>query len=139
MEQGGDTTQKPERKNVFQKMAGWYQDIPNKKPYIEFLTALLTIPVLLTVILLNLNSLRSDEEKTPQPEQVIITLPGSGEQTVVTATPSSGPCKEEIGPISVTSPEEKETVTNNPVAVRISYEQGEYCAVVWSYRINGGR
>jgi len=119
--------------NIFKKFFLSYRGIPNKKPYVEFLTALLSIPVLLTVVLLNLNTLSNKENKSENKsqEKVFITLPGGGSV--------EAPCKEEIGPIEISSPQEGETVLDNPVFVDIIYRQGEYCSVVWSYRINGGK
>src|SRR5436305_14073007 len=96
-----------------------YREIPNKKPYIEFFAALLSIPVLLTVILLNINSLRSpnkDNKTTNTPiEKIFVTTPES------TNAPSTGPCTAQIGPIAITSPEENEVITDNPVLVNINY------------------
>lgn len=132
-------TQRKQR-NLFQRLAHGYHRIVNKKPYIEFITALLSIPVLISVILINYNVLRTNKQAnaTPTPEKVIITVPGTSQEKIVTATPSE-PCKTGIAPIKITSPQEGETVTDNPVTIGISYKQGTYCAVVWSYRINGGR
>lgn len=128
------------KKNIFRKLGHLYRYIVHRKQYIELITAILTVPFLIIVILVNLNVLRSTENKkqTPTPEKVIITVPGTNEEKIVTATPSE-PCKTGIGPIKITSPQENETVTDNPVMLDISYQQGTYCAVVWSYRINGGR
>ncbi len=129
-------------KKVFGKLAHHYKDIPNKKPYIEFFAALLTIPVLLTVILLNLNSLKGNKDtKAPAPvtqERVYVTIPGQSANTQVTKAPSE-PCKPGIGQVTIASPDENETVTDNPVQVSITYKNGGFCEVVWSYRINGGQ
>lgn len=126
-------------KNIFSKIANSYKEIPNKKPYIEFFAALLTIPVLLTVILLNLNSLKGnkdDKASNPVTEKIYVTVPTD---TKTTPNPSQGPCVEGIGNISITSPEEDEIVTDNPVLIRIDYKKGKYCEAVWSYRINSGK
>ncbi len=120
------------------------QKAPERKHYLEFITAALSIPVLLTVILLNLNSLNTKKDpeanKTqPTPQTVIIkeTSPSnSANQTV--ATPTSASCKKEVGPISVSYPSEGATITDNPVNFIIRYNNPDYCSVVWSYRINGG-
>lgn len=134
------TAKKPEqKKGFFKRILFSYKEIPNKKPYIEFLTALLSVPVLLTVILINLNALRGDKAKTtptPATEKIFVTVPGALNNSE--AKSGEEACKEDIGPIDITSPDEKDTVTTNPVNVTIKYEQGDYCSVVWSYRINGG-
>jgi hypothetical protein len=126
-----------------------YRALPEKKAYLEFFTALLTIPVLITVIVLNVSNLKSQKDtKLPTPtlavpEKVIVTVPVKNDsstnsqiQSIPTATPAI--CKKQIGPIEITSPEENDTLTDNPVNVDIDYTVGEYCAVVWSYRVNGG-
>jgi hypothetical protein len=126
---------------AYQKFLRDFRKLPERKQYIEFFTAILSIPVLLTVIVLNLNTLRDKGKDTPTENvpvrEVVITQPDTGKERVVTVT--SEPCVEEIGPISIDSPDEGERVTDNPVQVSITYKKGKYCAVVWSYRINGGR
>lgn len=113
------------------------KEFHTKKPHIEFFTALLTIPVLLTVIILNLNNLKSNDKKdTPKNETIVITqAAGDKEKEVIVKKEA---CKAGIGDISIASPDENEEVTDNPVNVDINYDAGEYCTVVWSYRVNGG-
>lgn len=128
--------------NFLKRFLTSYRRIPDKKPYIEFVTAILSIPVLLTVILLNLNTLTGNKDKeetkdtNPAPQTVVITAPDSRTETRTIINEEE--CTPEVGPVEITAPEDGETVTDNPVFVSISYEQGEYCSVVWSYRINGG-
>lgn len=128
--------------SYIKKILTSYRKIPDKKPYIEFVTAILSIPVLLTVILLNFNSLTGNKDKETKnsnntPQTVVITAPDSGNQQQQTAKTEE--CTPEVGPISISSPDDGEIITDNPVFVSISYKQGEYCSVVWSYRINGGK
>lgn len=130
------------QQNFLTRFLTSYRKIPDKKPYIEFVTAILSIPVLLTVILLNLNTLTGNkdkdtksEEKTPQ--TIVVTAPDSN--NTQNTTTKDEECTPEVGNISITSPDEDEIVTDNPVFVSINYKQGDYCSVVWSYRINGGR
>lgn len=126
------------------KLVKSLQKAPERKHYLEFITAALSIPVLLTVILLNLNSLNAKKETQnnqtqPTPQTVIIkeTSPSNGaNQTVI--TPSSSSCKKEVGPISISYPSEGAIITDNPVNFIIKYNNPDYCSVVWSYRINGG-
>jgi hypothetical protein len=115
-----------------------------KKPYIEFVTAFLSIPVLITVLLLNFNTLKNiGGQPTPTPE------PG-GTQTGFYAAPigtnkpaatigagTPGPCKNGLGPISIDTPNENDIVSNNPVTININYDNSVYCGAAWSYRING--
>jgi hypothetical protein len=140
-------------KRLSKKVLLSYRALPDKKQYVEFFTAVLSVPVLITVILLNLNSLNGLKNKqqittpNPTPEKIYINQqPASSGQTGIqtntqpTATPASsqGPCKQQIGPISIASPQEGQTVSDNPTNINISYSTGVYCSVVWSYRINGG-
>lgn len=132
------------RSNFWRKTQIFYRKIVEKKPHIEFITAILSIPVLLTVIIININNLKGQKNDkiamvTPPPvqEKIYVTVPNSGTKTDVKAI-SQAPCKQTIGPITIASPEENEVVTDNPVAVNIDYKQGNFCSVVWSYQINGG-
>ncbi|MBP6913666.1 MAG: hypothetical protein KBC00_03585 [Candidatus Levybacteria bacterium] len=125
------------------------QKAPERKHYLEFITAALSIPVLLTVILINLNSLNSskkdvkENQSQPTPQTVIIqekvgdTGKDSSESSV-TITPTTSACKKTIGPVSISYPKEGARITDNPVNFIIKYDDLSYCSVVWSYRINGG-
>ncbi|MBI2420706.1 MAG: hypothetical protein HYV38_01325 [Candidatus Levybacteria bacterium] len=116
------------------------KEFHTKKPQLEFFTALLTIPVLLTVIILNLNNLRGNQNKSATPTPVVITQTAKDDEiNQAQTTPTQGPCEPGIGEISIDSPEENENVSDNPVMVDINYKAGDFCAVVWSYRINNGR
>lgn len=116
------------------------KEFHTKKPHIEFFTALLTIPVLLTVIILNLNNLKGNEAQPkaePRNETIVITQAGSNnEPREVIVTKEA--CVAGIGDIEIVSPEEDENVSENPVNIDINYEQGDFCEVVWSYRVNNG-
>ncbi len=139
-----------------------YKTIPEKKQYVEFFTALLSVPFLLTVILLNINNLKANStvkavKESPQPsvvKEIIYIEPKNSSKTVQSNSikpteradstvesrlnPTTIQCKKEVGPISIIAPKDGEVVTENPVNVIVRYESGEYCAVVWSYRINKG-
>lgn len=127
----------------WEKIKKWYRAMPDKKRYIEFITALLTIPVLLTVLITNLSNIRQNNNKpitiptvAPQPTAVpekIITI--TQPQIV---TPTSSACKPEVGPIKITKPIESELVTTDAVCVEVSYTDNQYCPVKWAYRVNGG-
>ncbi len=140
---------KRETLSLKQKIITWYKKLPDKKIYLEFITALLTIPVLLTVIISNLNNIKkqtgNEANATPTPaaiaaydtrqppKEIITTTP------LATATPAPTPsaqCKKEVGPISIVYPEEGDVIANSPVCIDISRTGVDYCAVVWSYRIN---
>lgn len=131
--------------------------LPQQKPHIEFISALLTIPVLITVIMLNLNNLRAKPAVpaptitgTPSPASPISQTPKNQTQfpvSVLTTTqisitpqPTTNPdqCIKDIGPIDIISPQEGQTLTANPLCIEINYTPGNYCSVVWAYKINNG-
>lgn len=115
------------------------KEIHTKKPHLEFFTALLTIPVLLTVIILNYNNLKgaSSPKETPKSETIVITQAAPEKETKEVVVTKEA-CKAEIGNASISAPDEGENVSDNPVMVDISYDDDTYCQLVWSYRINGG-
>ena len=145
--------------NPFSKLFDSFRDLPDKKKYIEVVTATLSIPVLLSVIYMNYMNIqekRSGTDKTDtvveQPKDTtptIITIirDGEPEPTLsadedVTPTPTTttkAECIKDIGPIDILTPEENSTVSGNPLDIDVRYDQGDYCSVVWSYRINNGQ
>ncbi|HEX8932353.1 MAG TPA: hypothetical protein VF810_04310 [Patescibacteria group bacterium] len=112
----------------------------DKKPLIELIVAILSIPSLILLALLNIKSLTSSPDAKPTPTPVIN---GSYYAKPVTrpSTPvgSQAPCLKNLGPVTITSPNEGDTVTSNPAEVDISYDDVKYCGAVWSYSINGGQ
>lgn len=131
------------------------KNIPIKKSNIEFFTALLSVPVLITVIMLNINNLKSNNKPNTTPpaqniEKIYIPVISTTQNTnknpvsegsnaptqTISITSTNQPCKSEIGPVSISSPVEGDTITENPASIIITYKTGEYCAVVWSYRLN---
>lgn len=115
--------------------------LPEKKPYIEVLTAALTIPVLLTVLILNWNNLKgNDKKESPKaPEsKIIVQTPSVKVEKFPTVQTTQASCKKEVGPISIESPKENSITNANPVCFSIKYADQNYCSVVWSYRINNG-
>lgn len=116
------------------------QKAPERKHYLEFITAALSIPVLLTVILLNLNNLNSQKKDspaipTPQTKEIII-RDNSGDKN--TPKPTDTPtCKKGVGTVTISYPKEGAAITDNPVNFIILHDEA-YCSVVWSYRIQGG-
>lgn len=125
----------------------WYRGLPDKKRYIEFFTAILTVPVLVTVILINLGSLKSNKETAPEQKMptIVITQNVPKEPTptaanlsptIVEPTLTPFQCTRTVGPVSITYPNDGEVVQKDPVCIDITYQQGNFCSVVWSYRIN---
>lgn len=121
------------------------QKAPERKHYLEFVTAALSIPVLFTVILVNLNNLKSNNATpkttpapTSPPREIIIHESTAPQSITQNPSPTSSSCKKQIGPVSISYPAEGSTITDNPVNFIINYDNSTYCSVVWSYRINGG-
>lgn len=120
-----------------------------QKVHFDYIAGMLTIPVLISAILLNYGNIagRQDSKTSSQPtgtEKVIVVPEKQTEVQVIQPTQvsssSSTPqvCQKSIGPIEISSPEEGETVSSNPVCITIDYKDDSYCSVVWSYRINNG-
>ncbi len=131
--------------NIFQKIKNWYSNLPEKKKYIEFFSALLTVPMLVTVIMINVNNLNNNKKaSTPAPAPT--TAPVIQIIAPSTVAPSNQPspsvsavaCKNQVGPVNIVSPDNNQVITKDPVNIDVSYTKGTYCGVVWSYRINGG-
>lgn len=115
----------------------------HRKHHLDLVIALITVPVLLTVLFTNLLNLQRNTKNT-NAEPIIIKEGSSNtdttpvvrtEKIIQTDSPS---CKKEVGPVDITFPKEGETVTDNPVCITIKHDNENYCSVVWSYRINGG-
>jgi hypothetical protein len=133
----------------FERLRKWYQAMPDKKRYLEFFTALLTIPVLLTVLLSNISNLQNSKNttkatptptmSTPSPSTAPVDKPSITPVITTSPTPTPGPeCIKQIGPVSIVYPTEGAIVNTNPVCLEIARQGQNYCSVVWSYRINGG-
>ena len=117
------------------------QSIPDRKRYIDFIAALFAIPVMATVLIINVGNLQNkDKGNTPSPESntIVIETTPQANSTNQVATPQEA-CKKKVGPIEINAPQEGQTVYTNPVNILIRYDDSEYCSVVWSYRINGGQ
>jgi hypothetical protein len=130
-----------ENLNNFQKFKKNLKEFHTKKPYIEFFTALLTVPVLVTVIYLNINNIKGSD-KTPEvkgeeTKTMVITQPSEKitEKEIVITKEA---CEPGIGDIVISSPDEGDIVSSNPVFIDIDYEENGYCNIVWSYKINEG-
>lgn len=137
-------------KRVLFRGLTWLRGAPNRKHQLDFIAGLLSIPVLLSVIILNYSNIQNSKasgkkEPTPTPVEKIIIVSkdnDKAEPTPKTDTPTPSvtqtSCKKSVGPINISYPSEGATVKDNPVFVIIKYDDEAYCSVVWSYRINGG-
>lgn len=128
-------------RQVGQKVKKTLQWLPAIKPHLDLLAGILTIPVLLTVIILNFSNLSKENKST---ESTPAAKNSTQPVTVVQIHPTSAPsvstssCQPAIGPLSITYPAEGQSVTNNPLCITIDYQSEGYCAVVWAYKINNG-
>ena len=126
----------------------------SKKPLIEFVVAVLSVPSLILVLILNFNTIKNLNAAKAAPTPISgITLPNNTVNTTAPnfytepvtrephptkeATVSQGPCNKSLGPVSIISPNQGDTVTSNPVEIDISYNDSTYCGAVWSYSVNG--
>jgi len=120
-----------------------------KKPIVEFIVAILSVPSIILLLLLNLKALTnsSGAKITPTPSMAN-TVTGSSpnffarpviREAKPTLAPDAtqAPCTQGLGPVSISSPNEGDVVMTNPVNVSIFYDDSKYCSAVWSYSVNG--
>ncbi|PJE62607.1 hypothetical protein COU88_04085 [Candidatus Roizmanbacteria bacterium CG10_big_fil_rev_8_21_14_0_10_39_6] len=124
------------------RLKNWFSKLPDKKKYLELITAFLTIPVLLTVLLTNVSRIK--ETTTPQTKTESPATSPTNEiiireitKIVEPTSESTNACIPEIGIVSIARPKDGEIITQNPFSIDIEYKNSQYCPVVWSYRING--
>ncbi len=143
-------------KNPITAIKNWIKKLPDRKHYIDFIAAFLTIPVLLTVLISNISNIQQKKnpvtaktEKTSTP--IIINSPTSQKPPNYNLSAPSEPpppasvsgnpspiCRKGIGPIEIAYPNEGQIVSDNPLCISINYQSDTYCSVVWSYSINNG-
>jgi len=120
---------------------------PQIKSHLDALVALLTILLTITVLVQNWRNLHSTPQNIPSSKSannttgrtIIVQATATPPQNkTITSAPTlpSESCQKGIGPISIDSPQEGQNVSSNPICISISYQQGDYCSVVWSYSIN---
>src|SRR3989344_2230039 len=121
---------------MLEKFRHWYRILPDKKRYLEFVTALLTIPVLLTVIYTNMVSIREDKKSntTPTPEKsekIVIIREDENKENEKSNTPTPIPtlelsptqstkeCKKEVRPVKISIPSEKTSAQEDLICINI--------------------
>ncbi|MFA6185378.1 MAG: hypothetical protein WC720_04520 [Candidatus Shapirobacteria bacterium] len=139
-------------KNLLPNIKKWYFVLPDKKRHFELITAVLSIPMILTVIIVNLNTINKNkqtaiEANSTTPIQVIIDNPATNSSNTnppkttlkTTSTPTTTPtkveCKKDIGEIEILSPQEGEIINSDNVCINISTDSN-YCPVTWSYKLD---
>lgn len=122
------------------KIKNTIRGLPNKKVYFELIAAVLTIPVLITVIILNITNLSKNKKTTPTPPSVVEKIFITNEAgTPVQQEPSDSvddSCVAEAGPVRISSPGEGDVVRTNPVCVTIAQPDNKYCSIVWAYQLD---
>ena len=134
-------------KKLILRIKKWYCGLSDKKRHIELITAILSIPMMLTVIFVNYNNIKKNKLATTTettPIQVIITgnppvnqniTPNKTATATATPTPTKVECKKDIGSVKIISPNEDEIITSDNVCINISTDD-KYCPVTWSYQLN---
>ncbi len=122
--------------------------ITDRKHYVDVIIALLSVPALVTALILNINSLQTKKaSSTATPTVVVqsspqVVVPTEAVRIVTQAAsplPTSGPsCTPGIGQLTIAYPQELQTVSDNPLCIELDYDAQNNCQVVWRYRINGG-
>src|SRR5581483_1925168 len=84
---------------ISEKLKKYLRTFP-KKHHVEYLSALLSIPVLLTVIILNYSNIQGSKNKetapTPAPEKIIIQTTTQPVAKDSAPQPTSSMCKKEV-------------------------------------------
>lgn len=123
--------------------------LADRKLHLEFVGAFLTIPFLISVLILNYNSIRNlnAAKVTPTPAPNGATNPrsnffsapiGSNDTDSTQTNGSKEGCEKGLGGVEIASPREGDSISSNPVEVDINYDDSTHCGAAWSYRINGG-
>lgn len=138
-------------KKIFKRIQKHYVVLPDKKRYFELFAAVLSVPMILTVILVNMNTINKNKEPsinttpTSNPIQIVVENPASGSnntnppkiEVTPTNTPTNTECKKDIGEIEILSPQEGEIITTDNVCINISTDS-KYCPITWSYKLDDG-
>lgn len=139
---------------MLEKFRYWYRALPSKKRYLEFITAFLTVPVLLTVIYTNVIRIQDEKKSakitpTQTSEKIIIVRDNENKEksnsptpnptSIATPAQTTKECKKEVGPVKISSPSDEEIVQDDLICVKIDYTAGEYCSVAWSYKLDDNK
>ncbi len=140
------------------KLKGSYQSLPEKKKYLELLTAALSIPIMFSVLIMNFDALRAkkaaSQPSTPpsisqpvvQEKIIVVPVPATDSSKTATApkpessvssTPQAPICIKEVGPVEITSPKEGEVLTSDPVTISVRQLKDGFCGISWSYKMDG--
>lgn len=104
---------------IVDNIKDWYRALPDKKRYLEFFSAFLTIPVLATVLLTNLNNLQNKNTApvpTPQIPAPVITIIQPSLPPATSPTPTTNPTVTPT-PTPTLTPTPTPTATPTPTPV----------------------
>lgn len=144
------------------RLIRWYRKLPEGKKYVEFITALLSVPVMVTVIILNMNNLNQSKQNavkvapTTAPIEIVITnitpniltptltpiltptptITSTPTPTItITPTPTTTACTKEVGSVEVVTPQEGQVFSSNNFCIKIS-RSSNYCGVTMAYQLD---
>jgi len=131
----------------------WWSSLPDKKKWLDLVTAALTVPVLITVILFNMNKLQDekaqnvkDDNASPTIEVVIkgglengtnAALSDKAQSSPATGVEPTPVCSLEPQPFEIISPEEGEKTDTDPVCISLEPQGEGFCPTKWAFRVNG--
>jgi len=134
---------------MFQRIRDWYKGLPEKKRWIDVVTAVLTIPVLLTVVISNFLTIQSKKnaEKdndsevvtTQAPINITVENPAGSDKPGISPSPEinlNPSCNPDLPEYEIISPKENEIVSNDPLCIVHVVQGSGFCQATWSYRIN---
>lgn len=136
-----------------EKIKKVYQDLPEKKKYIELISAAVSLPVMVTVLMLNLNNLRqtkSTSNSTPTPSLSQIT-PTPSLTPVISTTPRLSPtltptptitptpavCNPDVSSVDFVTPTDNQLISSNSLTIDLTDPATGFCNYLWSYTIDG--
>ncbi|MGH7245975.1 MAG: hypothetical protein ACREGI_03510 [Candidatus Levyibacteriota bacterium] len=127
-------------KEKFRSIARKIKKLRLQKMHLDYIAGMLSIPVLITAIIINFGNLSKNKPQTPvsPTPQIIVVTPKNQNNPASQINPTSEICKKTVGPITISYPQEGQTVSDNPVCFIINYSDQSYCSVVWSYSVNNG-
>lgn len=128
---------------MLEKVRNWYKSLPNRKPWVDLVTAVLTIPVLLTVIISNVGNLKKNGNTidtglspTVIKETVITKVITPTPPPAVSPSTSAPSCNSEPQEYNIVFPGEGDKVAADPLFIAMEKIGGDYCTSLWAYRIN---
>jgi hypothetical protein len=130
-------TDKPKNNEIVHKI----KKLKPQKMHLDYVAGLLSIPLLIMGLIVNFSNISkkpATTTATPTPQVIVVPEKDTTNPKIVVQPTNSSSCKKAVGPITISYPQEGDTLSDNPVCFTIDYPNENYCSVVWSYRINTG-